>query len=82
MSRFHLLLTLGAISLLTSCETTGDPNQGGLFGWSQGKADQRIEERERHLEYLDRENAYQRGRSSALEDEAARRNAELKRAQQ
>lgn len=82
MSRFHLLLTLGAISLLTSCETTGDPNQGGLFGWSQGKADQRIEAREQHLEYLDRENAYQRGRSSALEDEEARRRAELKRAQQ
>ncbi|MEY4484876.1 MAG: hypothetical protein RL693_2328 [Verrucomicrobiota bacterium] len=82
MSRIHLLLTLGAISLLTSCETTGDPNQGGLFGWSQSKANQRIDERERHLEYLDRENAYQRGRSSALEDEEARRKAELRRAQQ
>lgn len=82
MSRIHIILTLCAISFLTSCETTGDPNQGGLFGWSQGKANQRIDERERHLEHLDRENSYQRGRSSALEDEQARRQAELRRTQQ
>lgn len=25
----------------TGCETTGDPNQGGLFGWSSSKANQR-----------------------------------------
>ncbi len=82
MSRIPLILTLGAISLLTSCETTGDPTQGGLFGWSQGKANQRIDEREQHLQHLDRENSYQRGRSSALEDEKARRQADLNKAQQ
>jgi chromosome segregation ATPase len=26
---------------LCACETTGDPQQGGLFGWSQKKADAR-----------------------------------------
>ena len=37
----HFILT-GAIAVaLTACETTGDPTQGGLFGWSEGKAKQR-----------------------------------------
>jgi flagellum-specific peptidoglycan hydrolase FlgJ len=33
----------GAVLLLawTACETTGDPRQGGLFGWSEEKAQQR-----------------------------------------
>ena len=73
MTRSLLLLALG-ITLVTSCETTGDPNQGGLFGWSQNKADGRIAAREAHLEDLERENAYQRGRSSALRDEERRAN--------
>lgn len=29
------------ISLLASCQTTGDPRQGGLLGWSEDKAVQR-----------------------------------------
>ena len=36
-----LLGSTAALILLTACETTGDPNQGGLFGWSEGKAKQR-----------------------------------------
>lgn len=36
-----LLGSTAALALLTACETTGDPNQGGLFGWSEGKAKQR-----------------------------------------
>ncbi len=35
---------------LSSCETTGDPTQGGLFGWSEGKAQQRLGEREAVLQ--------------------------------
>ena len=70
------ILSLAAVSaslLLTSCETTGDPNQGGLFGWSQSKANYRLEEREARLNQLDRSNAYQQGRTSALESEYARK---------
>ena len=73
-----LLLSLASAALLSSCETTGDPTQGGLFGWSQNKADGRIEARERRLDQLDRENDYQRGRSNALEDEAARKERQLR----
>jgi chromosome segregation ATPase len=32
------------ILLLTGCETTGDPSQGGLFGWSESKAIERQQE--------------------------------------
>lgn len=72
MKTILLLPVVAASLLLTSCETTGDPNQGGLFGWSQGKANQRIAAREQHLSDLERENAYQRGRTHALEQQANR----------
>jgi len=40
-------LALGVMALtLSSCQTTGDPTQGGLFGWSEGKAQQRLGARE------------------------------------
>ncbi len=32
-------------SSLTSCATTGDPSEGGLFGWSQSMSNQRIADR-------------------------------------
>jgi hypothetical protein len=43
MKRPVLLLAISAASLftITGCETTGDPTQGGLFGWSETKAQQR-----------------------------------------
>lgn len=83
MIRSSLFLALAASLLgLSSCAYTGDPNQGGLFGWSQPMADQRIAAREAHLEELERENAYQRGRTSALKEEEARARRELKRQQQ
>jgi hypothetical protein len=66
-------LALLAAAALTSCETTGDPNQGGLFGWSQGKANTRIAEREQRLSQLERENAYQQGRTQELEYQAAKK---------
>lgn len=73
----HLLLTLAACALLNSCETTGDPNRGGLFGWSQGKANDRLDVREERLNDLEREGAYHRGRTQALEEERERRRQEL-----
>ena len=39
-ARFILTTSIAALAL-TACETTGDPTQGGLFGWSEGKAKQR-----------------------------------------
>ena len=46
----HLLLPACAILCgLCGCQTTGDPTQGGLFGWSETKAQQRQDEREETL---------------------------------
>ena len=43
------LLLLLCCAGLCGCQTTGDPTQGGLFGWSQKKADARLAEREETL---------------------------------
>ncbi|MGB8169301.1 MAG: hypothetical protein WCF18_17515 [Chthoniobacteraceae bacterium] len=40
-----LLLLAPLLALLAACETTGNPRQGGLFGWSETKARQRQDER-------------------------------------
>ncbi len=69
----HLSLILLAAAVLTSCETTGDPNQGGLFGWSQGKGNDRLAVREQRLSELERDNAYQQGRTQELERQAAKK---------
>jgi len=62
---------LAAGWLLTGCTTTGDPRQGGLFGWSEAKARERQKERQdraaREEAELSRENA----RANALEARAA-----------
>ena len=48
---------LGAIVytsvLLAACETTGDPTRGGLFGWSETKAQRRLADREAALDHID-----------------------------
>ena len=38
----------GAGLALTACETTGDPNKGGIF-WSPTKAQQRLDQRQQTL---------------------------------
>jgi len=49
MKTLSLLLLSGfALIASTGCETTGDPNSGGIF-WSERKAQDRLAERERRL---------------------------------
>ncbi|HSP42742.1 MAG TPA: hypothetical protein VLO11_07730 [Luteolibacter sp.] len=47
-------VTLAACIPLVSCQTTGDPNQGGYFGWSQSKFDQRANVLRSELSVLER----------------------------
>lgn len=53
-----LLLGLSAAIMLfawgCATTTTGDPRQGGLFGWSEEKAQARIAEKRRILEEEER----------------------------
>jgi chromosome segregation ATPase len=57
--------------LLNACETTGDPKQGGLFGWSEGKADQRKDERQSRLSTLKKEQQSEEDRKGQLSAQAA-----------
>ncbi len=60
------LTLLASVVSLVGCETTGDPSQGGLFGWSQAKADQRIYQKESELYRLQSDTERQQRRSSSL----------------
>ena len=63
----RIILSLVCSAALCGCETTGDPTQGGLFGWSEKKAGERIAERETTLEQ-----AQENARQSAAEAAAFR----------
>lgn len=46
MKTIILISSVAAGLLLTSCaETTGNPREGGLFGWSREKAEWRLQDR-------------------------------------
>lgn len=72
-----ILLAAASPLMLASCETTGDPSQGGLFGWSSSKADQRSAALQQHLQDIESDTAYQKGRTRALEQKKAQRESEL-----
>lgn len=41
MKRFLVFISTFAMLLIIGCQSTGDPKQGGLFGWSENKAVER-----------------------------------------
>lgn len=57
---------------LASCETTGDPNQGGLFGWSQSKANARLDQKRATLDSLQSDTSGVRRRSAQMESSLGR----------
>ncbi|WP_313913329.1 hypothetical protein [Tahibacter sp.] len=76
----------GLVLLAGGCATTGDPQQGGLFGWSETKARDRSQELERrngraeaHVAQEDRRREHLRGQYTALDVEAQRLKDELDR---
>jgi hypothetical protein len=69
------LLALGWI--MAGCTTTGDPRQGGLFGWSEAKAQDRQKEREARVAGAEAELAHTDGQSRALEARASRTDHQL-----
>ncbi len=44
----HLFASLIIANSLSSCTITGDPSDGGLFGWSQSMSNDRIEARRQY----------------------------------
>ena len=71
-----LPLALGALAL-AGCETTGDPTQGGLFGWSEGKAKARSSALEQALYVEDDRTGATRRSNRHLEGTQARNSAAL-----
>ncbi len=64
------MATIAAVAgctFLSACATTGDPTQGGLFGWSETQARYRIAEREATLNSIEQDTAQQRSRAQYLE---------------
>lgn len=47
-------LCAAAVLATTGCETTGDPNSGGIF-WSESKAQDRLHARQNELNTLNRD---------------------------
>jgi len=61
-----LLLALLASILLPGCETTGDPNRGGIF-WSENKAKQRLYDRQEYLNEVESDTARVNRRNRKME---------------
>lgn len=73
MSHRFMLCSAAFIAVtLVSCETTGDPTQGGLFCWSQAKAEARQSALESELNTLNRKNQQLQRDRSALQSQKAR----------
>lgn len=54
----RLILAAAAVQSFTACETTGNPNEGGIF-WSESKAQDRLHARESKLSRVERDTARQ-----------------------
>ncbi len=52
---YKKILFLFLAVAMTGCQTTGDPTKGGLFGWSEKKADKRQEDMKQNLKAEERE---------------------------
>jgi predicted nucleic acid-binding Zn-ribbon protein len=75
-----LPLAAGAVAMLTlaGCETTGDPTQGGLFGWSEGKAKARQSALREALYVEEDRTASARSQTSGLEASRSRNAAAIR----
>lgn len=55
-----------------ACETTGDPNRGGIF-WSESKAQDRLQERRNNLGAIQSDTDRMDRKNAGLENVAARK---------
>lgn len=76
----RLPIALAAIAL-AGCETTGDPRQGGFFGWSEAKARTRAEGQAETLTQAERRLADESGRTLGIRARASAGTSELARAE-
>lgn len=67
MKLLQVILAVSSLAALNSCATTGDPTQGGLFGWSENKARGRQADLENRLDEVQQDTEQQQARSRRLE---------------
>jgi len=63
---FYMVLSW-AIIFSTSCESTGSGSSGGLFGWSEAKAQQEIADKQEELKRLEADSKDERQRAEVLD---------------
>lgn len=75
---------LALCACLSACQTTGDPRQGGLFGWSEAQARQRQEalgnedaQARQRLQAEQARGTELRGRQTGLDQETVRLQAQI-----
>ena len=81
-AKFSASWKLGLCALLAlqaACETTGNPREGGLVGWSQRKADERRDELEREDTSAQGRVAEEEKRRQALQSQQGGLTAEVQR---
>lgn len=66
------LTALVILVCIGGCQTTGDPKAGGLFGWSENKAEERKQELAQTIAQTQDEVAKSRQRNESLEAENTR----------
>ena len=57
MKFIGLIIAIAATQFITACTTTGNPNEGGLFGWSETKAIARQSELQSKLQRVEGDTA-------------------------
>lgn len=73
----YRILILVMLAGLMACQTTGDPTQGGLFGWDPNKSDQRIKQREENLAALRAQQQANQARTTQLSQQKAAKEAKV-----
>lgn len=62
----HLLLLTVVLSL-ASCAHTGDPSDGGLFGWSSSMYQDDMNARQQHLNAIKQDTQHQRSEAAHVQ---------------
>lgn len=80
------VLVLASLGAIAACQTTGDPREGGLFGWNEDKARERQQalsqqegDAQRRAEAEKARSGQLQGRQSGLQAESARLQADIDR---
>lgn len=77
MNKLLFAATICFCLLLSACATTGDPNRGGLFGWSEDKAVERQRGLKTDLEREEQQSEALRLEQQKLETKIAAKKREL-----